>query len=574
MSMYLRTTRRKNKDGSVVEYFQLAHNERHPVTGKPVAKIIHNFGRTDRLDRDQLVRLCRSIARVCNLTVVDPLSDKQLQTATGSPLPGNLKIERSVMLGTVMAIEALWERAGLKKTLVDIARTNGAPQIYERALFAMTANRLCAPESKLGVWDRWLETVYLPSCSKLKLRHMYEAMDLLHEHASEIEKTVFFHLANLFNLEVDLIFYDTTTASFAIVYEDDPDCNPDTSLRSFGHSKEGTWSPQVVVALAVTREGIPVRSWVLPGNTADSSTVERVRADLRGWNLGRALFVADSGMNSEENRAELARACGKYLLACRMASVAEIKRDVLTKRGRYTLLKDNLRAKEVIVGDGERRKRYILCYNPKEAERQRKHREMIVELLETELDSHLDPSATAQWAIDLLASRRYKRYLRITKSNQVRIDRTAIRKAAKYDGKWVIETNDDTISLEDAARGYKGLLVIERCFRSMKRTQIKMTPMYHWLSRRIESHVKICVLALMIERLAERACAKSWHQIRRTLDALQVTKLFNLNQRVHLRNELSADTRNALKKLNIKPPKQLLYLENIPQKWPKFVDTR
>ena len=566
MSMYLRTTRRKNKDGSVVEYFQLAHNERHPVTGKPVAKIIHNFGRTDRLDREQLVRLCRSIARVCNLTVVDPLSDKQLQTATGSPLPGNLKIERSVMLGTVMAIEALWERAGLKKTLVDIARANGAPQIYERALFAMTANRLCAPESKLGVWDRWLETVYLPSCSKLKLRHMYEAMDLLHEQASEIEKTVFFHIANLFNLEVDLIFYDTTTASFAIDYEDDPDCNPDTSLRSFGHSKEGTWSPQVVVALAVTREGIPVRSWVLPGNTADSSTVERVRADLRGWNLGRALFVADSGMNSEENRAELARACGKYLLACRMASVAEIKRDVLTKRGRYTLLKDNLRAKEVIVGDGERRKRYILCYNPKEAERQRKHREMIVELLETELDSHLDPSATAQWAIDLLASRRYKRYLRITKSNQVRIDRTAIRKAAKYDGKWVIETNDDTISLEDAARGYKGLLVIERCFRSMKRTQIKMTPMYHWLSRRIESHVKICVLALMIERLAERACAKSWHQIRRTLDALQVTKLFNLNQRVHLRNELSADTRNALKKLNIKPPKQLLYLENIPQK--------
>jgi transposase len=191
---------------------------------------------------------------------------------------------------------------------------------------------------------------------------------------------------------------------------------------------------------------------------------------------------------------------------------------------------------------------------------------MIVELLETELDSHLDQSATAQWAIELLTSRRYKRYLRITKSNQVRIDRTAIRQAAKYDGKWVIETNDDTISPEDAARGYKGLLVIERCFRSMKRTQIRMTPMYHWLSRRIESHVKICVLALMIEGLAERACAKPWHQIRRSLDTLQVTKLFNLNQRVHLRNDLSADTRNTLKKRNIKPPKQLLYLENIPQK--------
>jgi transposase len=317
-----------------------------------------------------------------------------------------------------------------------------------------------------------------------------------------------------------------------------------------------------VVAVAVTREGIPVRSWVLAGNTADVDTVEKVRSDLRGWNLGRALFVADSGMNSEDNRTELAKACGKYLLACRMASVAEIKRDVLSKRGRYTVFKDNLHAKEVIVGDGERRKRYILCYNPKEAKRQQEHRQMIVELLEAELDRHRDQSATAQWAIELLASRRFKRYLRITKGNKVRIDRAAIREAAKYDGKWVIETNDDTISLEDAARGYKGLMVIERCFRSLKRTQIKMTPMYHWLSRRIETHVKICVLALMIERIAERACAKPWHQIRRSLDSLQVTKLFNLNQRVHLRNEISAETRNILKKLDIKAPKQILHLEN------------
>ncbi len=561
--MYLRTTRRKNKDGSIVEYYQLAHNERHPVTGKPVAKIIHNFGRTDQLDREQLVRLCRSIARVCNLTVVDPYADEQDQPQReASALPAGLKIDRTVMLGTVLAIESLWEKVGLKKTCNDIARASKAPAIYERALMAITANRLCAPESKLGVWERWLETVYLPSCDGIKLRHMYEAMDLLYAHAAEVEKTVFFQIANLFNLEVDLIFYDTTTASFAVDYEDNPEQNPDATLRHFGHSKEGIWSPQVVVALAVTREGIPVRSWVLPGNTADVDTVQKVRSDLRGWNLGRALFVADSGMNSEDNRAELAKACGKYLLACRMASVAEIKRDVLSKRGRYTVFKDNLHAKEVILGDGERRKRYILCYNPKEAKRQQEHRQVIVGLLEAELDSHRDQSATAQWAIELLASSRFKRYLRITKGNKIRIDRAAIRKAAKYDGKWVIETNDDTISLEDAARGYKGLMVIERCFRSLKRTQIKMTPMYHWLSRRIEAHVKICVLALMIERIAERTCGKPWHQIRRSLDSLQVTKLFNLNQRVHLRNEIAADTRNILKKLNIKVPKQIVHLEN------------
>ncbi len=558
--MYLRTTKRTNKDGSTVEYFQLAHNERDPKTRKPVAKIIHNFGRTDQLDRAQLVRLCRSIARVCGLTVTDPLENDQAVSA----LADSLKIQETLAFGCPLVIETLWERLGLRKTLANIVKSKGVRINYERALLAMTANRLCEPESKLGVWDRWLSTVYLPSCDGLKLDHMYEAMDLLHEHAAEIEKSVFFHTANLFNLTVDLIFYDTTTASFHVDREDDGDRHANATMRKFGRNKEGTWSPQVVVALAVTREGIPVRSWVLPGNTADVATVEKIRTDLRGWNLGRALFVADAGMNSQTNREELARACGKYLLACRMASVAEIKRDVLSKRGRYTVIRDNLHAKEVIVGDGERRKRYILCYNPKEAKRQRLHRETIVQMLETELDRHPDPSATAQWAIELLASARFKRYLRITKGNQVRIDRAAIKAAAKYDGKWVVETNDDTISLEDAACGYKGLMVIERCFRSLKRTQIKMMPMYHWASRRIEAHVKICVLALMIERVAELECGLPWHRIRRSLDKLQVTKLFNLNYRVLMRNEIPVKTANILKALKIKSPQQVLSLENRP----------
>ena len=557
--MYLRTTKRTNKDGSVVEYFQLAHNERHPETRKPVEKIIHNFGRVDQLDHQELVRLCQSIARVYGVDVTLP-------TDTASPaadmgLPADMKIRQTLALGCPLVIEALWERLGLKKALNAVEKSAGVHIPYERALLAMVANRLCDPESKLGVWDRWLSTAYLPTCSDLKLRHMYEAMDLLHANIEEIERAVFFNTANLFNLEVDLIFYDTTTASFHVDSEDDSESDSNATLRKFGHAKEGFWAPQVVVALAVTREGIPVRSWVLPGNTADVSTVAQVRADLRGWNLGRTLFVADSGMNSEDNRAELAKACGKYLLACRMASVSEIKRDVLSKRGRYTKFKDNLHAKEVIIGDGERRNRYILCYNPKEAKRQSRHRQMIVELLEDELSRRRDHSATAQWAIELLASRRFKRYLRITKAGLLRINRAAVTEAAKYDGKWVIETNDDTISLEDAACGYKGLMVIERCFRSLKRTQIKMTPMYHWASRRIEAHVKICVLALLIERIAELSCGRSWRQIQGALDTLQVTEFFDLKYRVLMRNEMSPDVENIFKSLKITPPKQVVKLE-------------
>ena len=556
--MYLRTIRRKNKDGSVVEYYQLAHNERHPDTRKPVAKVVHSFGRADELDRDELVRLCKSIARVCGVTVIDPFDD-EYPSSKAVGLPENLKIIETRSMGCPLVIEALWERVGLKKLFNDIIKQNKLRTPYERALMAMVANRLCAPESKLGVWDRWLETVYLPSCEGLKLRHMYEAMDLLYENAAEVEKSLFFEVANLFNLDVDLIFYDTTTASFSIDWEDE---EPDSvNLRKFGHSKEGTWTPQVVVALAVTRDGIPVRCWVFPGNTSDTQTVKKVREDLRGWKLNRTLFIADAGVNSMDNRTELAKACGKYLMATRMTNAAEVRDQVLSKKGRYRVLQDNLQAKEVIIGDGERRRRYILCYNPKEAKRQQKHRAHIIELLEEELARHPKNNASAQWAIELLASRRFKRYLTVSKSNRLRIDRAKVREAERYDGKWVLETNDDTISLEDAACGYKGLMVIERCFRSLKRTQIKLTPMYHWATRRIEAHVRICMLALLIERIAELECGKPWPQIRDALGRLQATKFLNLNHSFYCRNEPTPDVNNILRDLKISLPKPVFQIE-------------
>lgn len=157
-------------------------------------------------------------------------------------------------------IEALWERLGIGKTLRDIGKSQGMNHAYERALLAMTANRLCEPESKLGVWERWLSKVYMPGCHDLKRDHMYEAMDFFHNHAADIEKTIFFHTANLFNLKVDLIFYDTTTASFSIDQEDESTDESDEAIRKYGRSKSGVWTPQVIVALAVTTEGLPVRS--------------------------------------------------------------------------------------------------------------------------------------------------------------------------------------------------------------------------------------------------------------------------------------------------------------------------
>ena len=119
-------------------------------------------------------------------------------------------------------------------------------------------------------------------------------------------------------------------------------------------------------------------------------------------------------------------------------------------------------------------------------------------------------------------------------------------------------TNDDTITVEDAAAGYKGLLVIERCFKTLKRTRIKMEPMVHWLPRRIEAHVKLCVFALLIERVAEFKCKEPWSRISRALKTLQVSEFRTPENQFFQRNEAGPELTRTLKSLEIPMPKMVL----------------
>ena len=124
-----------------------------------------------------------------------------------------------------------------------------------------------------------------------------------------------------------------------------------------------------------------------PDNTVDVTTLERVKADLRGWRLNRCLFVGDAGMLSEANLKTLSRGGGRYLLCMPIQHGSEVATEVMTRPGRYQEVAENLRVKEVLVGDGERRRRYAVCHNPLEAERQKKHREELLAELGAELHS-------------------------------------------------------------------------------------------------------------------------------------------------------------------------------------------
>jgi transposase len=553
--MYLRTISRTNADGSVVRYYQLAENVWNRQKRCAVAKVLYSFGRADQLDAEAMRRLARSILRV--------FSGEEALAAEP-----DVRILQSWPYGGAYVLEALWSELQIPRAISERMRGRRSKLPFERALFAMVANKALQPYSKLYCHEQWLrEEVYFPGREGLELQHLYRAMDFLEANKDEIEREVFFRLADLFNVDVDLIFYDTTSLHFEIDEEDEVSSEGNelagkkryAPLRRRGHSKNGRGdAPQIVVGLAVTRDGLPVRSWVFPGNTSDTTTIEKVKEDLRGWRLNRCVFVGDAGMNSEENRRRLALGGGKYILAARLRAGDEVSKEVLTRAGRYHVVVDNLRVKEVVVGDGERRRRYVVCHNPKEAERQRQHRERLLEQLGLELATPPEVGqngAHPRRTCELLTSRRYGRYLRQTPGGALKIDRAAVAAEEQLDGKWVITSNDDSLTAEDLALGYKQLMRVEECWRTMK-SGLRTRPVFHWTPHRICAHISICVLALLLERIAEQRAGDTWRNIAAQLDKIKVVEYERGSARILQTTEVAAATAGVLRRLEVPlPPK-------------------
>ncbi|MFB6367959.1 IS1634 family transposase, partial [Paenibacillus elgii] len=163
--------------------------------------------------------------------------------------------------------------------------------------------------------EEWVEhDVVIPELPKLDVQQAYRAMDVLLESEESIQHDVFHAVADLLQLEVDLLFFDTTSTYFETEDEDD-------EFRRLGYSKDHRPDlPQVVIGFAVTRDGIPIRCWVWPGNTSDMSVVPEVKKDLIGWKLGRVISVVDRGFSSEENLRYLQRSGGHYIAGEKLSS--------------------------------------------------------------------------------------------------------------------------------------------------------------------------------------------------------------------------------------------------------------
>ncbi|MDH4148619.1 MAG: transposase, partial [Acidimicrobiia bacterium] len=380
------------------------------------------------------------------------------------------------------------------------------------------------------------------------------AMDWLLEIEPDLAEAVYWSTADLLNLEVDLLFFDTTSTYFEIEQADDPAEGETVGFRTYGHSKDHRADlAQVIIGMAVTRTGIPIRVWCWPGNTNDSALIRQVKDELKAWRLGRVVWVADHGFTSEQNRRYLQRAGGNYIVGEKVRGGTAEADAALGRQGRYHRVAGNLELKEVVIDDAVMRDRFVIWRNPDQAERDRIVRDQLLAQLTDAINGsdRLSKTARAELAAALPAGLR--RFLRRTPTGLLRVDRAAVRAEENLDGKFLLRTSDPTLSAEDIALGYKQLLEVERGWRDMKST-LELRPVFHRLEHRIRAHVVLCWLALLLIRIAEQAAGDTWRNLRHELDRMHLGTFTGTAGTVRRRTATTTTQTGILQALDLAEP--------------------
>ena len=562
--MYLRSTPRRNKDGSEVRYLQLAHNVWDPAAKRSRVQVVYNFGREEPATREALERLVASVGRHLEPGKARAIAAEGLEFAESRPLGGT------------HVLDALWERLGIGPAMRGLLKGRRLDPGAERALFALVANRALAPSSKLAA-ARWAsEDVLIAGLPQTTDDACYRAMDWLLQIREQLEKQVFDRASEVLGLEVDLLFFDTTSTYFVTEEADAPVArdqqgNPvpdgtegaagatETGFRTWGKSKDYRDDlPQVVIGMAVTRNGIPLRVWCWPGNTADSALIRQVKDEVRDWSLSRVVWVADRGFTSAENRRYLRRGGNHYIIGERLRSGSAEAGAALSRQGRYQEVAANLRVKEVRIAEDER---FVICHNPEGAERDAAIRARLIAQLKELIDGTdaLGKDKRAELRGVISTKPGLNRYLRVTPGGLLRIDAAKAKAEENLDGKYLLRTSDPKMTAEDIALGYRQLLEVERGWRDLKQV-IDLRPVYHRKEERIRAHVILCWLALLLARIAENATGDTWPQLRRQLDRIAVGTFTGPAGTFRQRTEISPAQAAILEQLGIDPPPRIYQL--------------
>jgi hypothetical protein len=537
-------------------YVQIVENKR--VDGAVRQTVIATLGRADELSASgALASLLASGAKLTDQVL--------LINALDEDIDGSLSVAAK-RIGGPLLFSRLWERLEIGEVLDDLLKERAFEFSVERAVFVATLHRLFVSGSDRDCAS-WKEDYDILGAEGLNLHHFYRAMAWLGEELEEksaaalaprcvkdlIEEKLFDRRRDLFT-DLSAVFMDTTSLSF---YGEGGE-----TLGEHGYSKD--YRPdlnQMILGLVVDGEGRPICTEMWPGNTADVTTLLPIVDRLRNrFGIGRVCVVADRGMISAQTIAGLEERKLEYILGARERSDGVVRKIVLENDDPFVPLlverktgETQLFVKQVKIED----KRYIVCRNEAEAEKDREDREAIVAALNAQLKKG-DKA--------LIGNSAYRRYLRKSKETEgsqvFQIDAGKLAEEARFDGIFVLRTNAKITPLQAVLR-YRDLLKVENLFFRTKAI-MRTRPIFHSSDAAIRGHVFCSFLALAMQKNlddllreedeAPPCAAPEWKDLLRDLDRLSQVQIHRRGADWLVRTDAAPEIKTLFRRAGIAMP--------------------
>lgn len=530
--MFLRQ-RLIKQNGKQYKYYQIVENKR--VKGKVRQRLVLSLG--DFKHAQQIAKVTTPLIEDMGLIDLDT----------------EVVPQWSKEYGLAFVYQRIFETCGLADILLNLAsRHKKLGFDLTRTSFNLILSRLMEPASEHRIAQQWNKTVYEKFTRNIELHHLYRTVRLLARHKEEIEQSLFGRTRDLFHQQIDLAFFDTTSTYL--------NGSQSEQLAQYGHSRDKRGDrKQLIIGVLLGPDSIPIGCQILPGNTADVEAMTKIIKAVKGrFSINKIILVSDGGMNSKDNRDLLEDKKLEYILGTRMKSI-KVVREYLENhyplRFEHSIKREgkaHLKYKEVFLG----KQRYVIVYNPREAERQKQTREEIINKLKKQLKE--------KGLKSLIKNRGQRKYLKINDEiiDSATIDQDKVKKEKLFDGLFVCETNTG-LKARDIVIQYKNLWQVERAFRNLKDI-IEMQPIYHQADTMIKGHIFISFLGLYLEMFLKKQLVDN-DVVKTDIDELmaevreiKAVKLQIKNKSAVMRTELGENTHQLFKALSIRPPDRIL----------------
>lgn len=514
-------------------YLRICENYRDSQ-GKIVRKILFNLGKLEDYPPESFKRIALKLYALTGGDIQELLKDSAIK-----------ELQR-LNYGFPLICGYLMKRYKLDALLGSIRKRHGLSYNLYSNVLLMLCDRFNEPLSKLGTYNCQQEYAALPPAA---LHTLYKSLDRLDQYSQDLQRWMYERHKDLFNYEIDVVFYDVTTFYFESGVEEQG------SIRQKGFSKDGKiGDTQVVFGLLVDKNKQPIGYRLYSGDLWEGHTFEETVNDLKKqYCIDKVIVVADRGMMNSDNIALFGKdktlESYTFIVGERLKNLKKQDKEYLTNIANYqscTFEKDGEQISYSYCTYTKDNRTIIGTYSSKRAEKDKIEREKKIEkgrqMLTRKSEINKKPSAY---------------YLKNTGKNQYVLNEKRIAEAVKYDGYLCIATNEQGLDPKEIISRYKDLFQIEQSFRTFK-TYLETRPMFHWTNSRIRGHICLCYLSYCLLnslqlQLKNANLKYSENEIWKLLSKMQLSVIEQKSNQFYLRSNLDDRTLKLLETLSIKP---------------------